>query len=75
MWRLVLELPFNTLLVYRQQFISREEALSYKSTFLSDYPAFEAWEEGKIIRCHRFQIYIPFGELHKSELLKPATDN
>ncbi len=70
MWCLVLELPFNTLLVYRRQFVSREEALSYKSTFLSDFPAFEAWEEGEIIRCHRYQVYMPFGELHSSRSLQ-----
>ncbi len=59
-YRLVIVLPFNTILAFKQKFASVDEALDYRDT--KPFPALEPWGEEKIKRWKGSTIEFPFGE-------------
>ncbi len=59
-YRLVIVLPFNTILVFKRQFAHSDEALDYRDT--TQFPALEPWTEGRIKGWRGSIIEFPFVE-------------
>ncbi len=68
-YRLIIALPFNTILVFQQKFASEEAALDYRDA--TTFPALEPWNEEKIKAYRGFIIEFPFGEEHGSGTVTP----
>jgi hypothetical protein len=62
MFRLVIVLPFNILLIHRHHFFSVESANAYIKENYSAFPAMEVWTQRKIEQHKGSSAVFPFNK-------------